>query len=196
MGYCWVGGGPSDGHPTVVPPIGPQFYSKRADPDGAVRKISTAAGARHGATGRWPGAYQGHPSSSSAMHRTLFLTLSLIWVGVITAQQDSLLLAHEQHAIGEASIEDGTGAVIDYEPLNGALGGDSIRYCNGYACIGWVEDRYPSGALKHRGYYNDGQLIIYKNYHPDGASSASSRRSTTCAPSCAPTTAMGSCARR
>lgn len=55
-----------------------------------------------------------------------------------------------------------------YAPLNVALGGDSVRMINGSACAGWVEDRYPDGVLKHRGYYGDGRLITYRNYHPNG----------------------------
>ncbi len=92
----------------------------------------------------------------------------LLRCAMASGQADTLLLAHDEHAVGTQWLEDRTAAVNGYEPLNGALGGDSVRLCNGYACVGWVEDRYPDGVLKHRGYYNDGQLIIYKNYHPDG----------------------------
>ena len=55
-----------------------------------------------------------------------------------------------------------------YAPLNAALGGDSVRYCKGITCAGWVEDRYPDGVLKHRGYYGEGRLLVYSNYHPNG----------------------------
>ncbi len=55
-----------------------------------------------------------------------------------------------------------------YAPLNAALGGDSVRMANGSACTGWVEDRYPNGGLRHRGYYGEGRIITYRNYHPNG----------------------------
>lgn len=56
-----------------------------------------------------------------------------------------------------------------YAPLNAALGGDSVRYAKGIPCAGRVEDRYPDGTLKHRGYYGEGRLLVYSNYHPNGA---------------------------
>ena len=55
-----------------------------------------------------------------------------------------------------------------YAPLNAALGGDSVRMVNGSSCTGWVEDRYPDGVLKHRGYYGDGRIITYRNFPPNG----------------------------
>ena len=78
------------------------------------------------------------------------------------------MLPVDDHPISEEVMDDGYLAVNDYEGLNGQLGGDSVRNCNGYACIGWVEDHYADGTLKHRGYYDGGQLLLYKNYHPDG----------------------------
>ena len=86
----------------------------------------------------------------------------------VDAQVDSLLLIADDMVVGEDSMYDNTAAIEDYEPLNAALGGDSVRLCNGYGCIGWVEDHYPDGTLKHRGYYKDGQLLVYRNYHPTG----------------------------
>jgi hypothetical protein len=57
-----------------------------------------------------------------------------------------------------------------YERLNLQTGGDSVRIDKkGYACQGWVEDKYTDGTLMHKGYYEDGQLKIYKNYFPNGA---------------------------
>jgi antitoxin component YwqK of YwqJK toxin-antitoxin module len=56
-----------------------------------------------------------------------------------------------------------------YEKLNFAIGGDSVRNDKkGYACQGWIEDFYISGPLIHKGYYEDGQLKIYKNFYENG----------------------------
>ncbi|MBI2966728.1 MAG: hypothetical protein HYY40_02810 [Bacteroidetes bacterium] len=67
-----------------------------------------------------------------------------------------------------STISDTTGILI-YEPLNYALGGDSIRNDRrGYAARGWIEDFYPSGKLLHRGYYFEGQLKAYKNFYEPG----------------------------
>lgn len=55
-----------------------------------------------------------------------------------------------------------------YAPLNAALGGDSVRMVNGSACTGRVEDHYPNGVLKHSGYYGEGRVITYRNFHPNG----------------------------
>lgn len=56
-----------------------------------------------------------------------------------------------------------------YDRLNFQIGGDSIRNNKkGYACQGWVQDFYESGKLLHKGYYEDGQLKIYKNFYENG----------------------------
>lgn len=56
-----------------------------------------------------------------------------------------------------------------YDAVNPHIGGDSIRNsAKGYACQGWVQDQYLSGRLLHKGYYEDGQLKIYKNYYETG----------------------------
>lgn len=77
-------------------------------------------------------------------------------------------LANDEHYIMGDMGDDPTPDMNVYEGMNKVLGGDSIRMCAGYPCLGWVEDRYADGALKHRGYYDAGQLTIYKNYWPDG----------------------------
>ena len=65
--------------------------------------------------------------------------------------------------------EDSIPAVTQYEKYNKILGGDSVRYCNGYTCKGWVKDFYPNQNLKHRGFYVDGRLeSVYKNYYDNG----------------------------
>ena len=51
----------------------------------------------------------------------------------------------------------------------------------GYACIGWVEDHYADGTLKHRGYYDDGRLIIYRKPLPGRHPGAGVQVLTTCA---------------
>ncbi|NQY67482.1 MAG: hypothetical protein HRT72_07145 [Flavobacteriales bacterium] len=65
----------------------------------------------------------------------------------------------------EQDVLNSNGAIEVYERLNGLVGGDSVRVHNGYACDGWIEDYYTSGELLHKGYYEDGQLKIYKNYY-------------------------------
>lgn len=67
----------------------------------------------------------------------------------------------------EAIVDDVYGIKL-YERLNLSLKGDSMRYCGGYSCSGWIEDKYENGKLLHKGFYRDGQLQVYKNYYPDG----------------------------
>lgn len=56
-----------------------------------------------------------------------------------------------------------------YEKLNFQIGGDSVRNDKrGYACQGWIQDLYESGAVLHKGYYEDGHLKIYKNFYENG----------------------------
>ncbi|MBL7964708.1 MAG: hypothetical protein JNM31_12795 [Flavobacteriales bacterium] len=69
---------------------------------------------------------------------------------------------------GLADFEAARGGLDAYEHLNQITGGDSVRLCGAHPCIGWVEDRYQGGTLKHRGYYDAGQLTVYRNYHPNG----------------------------
>lgn len=83
-------------------------------------------------------------------------------------QDDGGLLAADDFVIDTALLEDPTATIAGYEHYSALLGGDSVRHCNGFPCIGWVEDHHPAGALKHRGYYDAGRLVLYKNYHADG----------------------------
>ncbi len=56
-----------------------------------------------------------------------------------------------------------------YEKLNFMVNGDSVRNDRkGYACQGWIQDTYLSGAIIHKGYYEDGHLKIYKNFFENG----------------------------
>lgn len=85
------------------------------------------------------------------------------------AQVDFDLLAPDDHfVIGDVG-EDPDPGLNAYDAMNKVLGGDSIRLCGGHPCLGWVEDRHADGSLKHRGFYDAGQLTVYKNYHPNGA---------------------------
>lgn len=82
------------------------------------------------------------------------------------AQSDPLP-PDEHYVMGDVG-EDPSPDLNAYEALNKALGGDSTRLCGGHPCIGWVEDHYPGGAVKHRGYYDQGQLMVYRNFHANG----------------------------
>ncbi|QQR86846.1 MAG: hypothetical protein IPJ76_01065 [Flavobacteriales bacterium] len=98
----------------------------------------------------------------------LQLTLGCATVALACAgQPDSLLLADDYQAVAAEFLDDVT-VINDYERLNPVSKGDSVRLCQGYACSGWVEDKHPNGVVKHRGFYQDGQLLVYKNFHPDG----------------------------
>ncbi len=68
-----------------------------------------------------------------------------------------------------AKVVDPVYGITMYEKLNAKIGGDSVRHDRkGYACQEWVQDIYESGKILHRGYYEDGQLKIYKNYYENG----------------------------
>lgn len=86
----------------------------------------------------------------------------------LRAQHDRSLLSHDEHFVIGDMGDDPSPDLHAYEVMNALLGGDSVRLCGGHPCVGWVEDQYPGGGLKHRGYYDRGQLTIYKNYHPSG----------------------------
>lgn len=80
----------------------------------------------------------------------------------------SLMLLHRVNA-QEATVSDTTASITAYEKYNVMLGGDSIRYCDGLPCNGWVRDYHKNGELKHRGFYVDGQLAsVYRNYYSNG----------------------------
>ena len=101
--------------------------------------------------------------------RPLFLLVLPLIAMALHGQVDPALLAREEGGMSAAVVEDEEPALTDYDALVPALGGDSVRISNGFPCIGWVEDRWPAGGLKHRGYYNDGRLVVFKNYHQNGA---------------------------
>ncbi len=68
-----------------------------------------------------------------------------------------------------AKVVDPVYGIRMYEKLNPKTGGDSVRNDRkGYACQEWVQDVYESGKVLHKGYYEDGQLKIYKNFFENG----------------------------
>jgi len=98
-----------------------------------------------------------------------YLTLALIATTFFAFSQEELaVMDPDPHYVKPESLIDPVYGIVVYEKLNSQLGGDSTRHCKGYACTGWVEDRYENGDLMHKGYYSDGQLVMYKNYYPNG----------------------------
>jgi len=104
----------------------------------------------------------------SKPNNQLFLA-AMILVSSLTYSQDYIKkqLPTEVKYNPSAVIDSAYGITM-YKMLNFRLGGDSVRYCSGYSCEGWIEDHYVDGSLLHRGYYIEGQLKIYKNYFPNG----------------------------
>jgi len=98
----------------------------------------------------------------------LLVCVLLMFAGHSFAQDDVALLRQDEYTMPEVDGEDTDPELNRYDLFNTLLGGDSLRTCNGFPCSGWVEDRYPDGSLKHRGMYADGQLVVYRNYHPNG----------------------------
>lgn len=100
--------------------------------------------------------------------QALFPWWGLLCCFTAVAQPDTLLLAADEHYIMGDAGTDPSPELERYNRFNPAVGGDSTRRCDGLPCTGWIEDRYPHGQLKHRGYYDNGQLVLYRNYHPNG----------------------------
>ena len=101
--------------------------------------------------------------------RAVVLACSGLATWACVAQHDTLLLAQDEHYVMGDAGEDPSPDLNAYEAFNSPLGGDSVRTCGEHPCIGWVEDLYPNGGLKHRGYYDGGKLTVYKNFHPNGS---------------------------
>lgn len=85
----------------------------------------------------------------------------------------SIAWAQEEETIPMSEVTDAGTQYADgiqvYDRFNERIGGDSLRYCNGRLCDGWVEDYHSNGKLKHRGYYAQGRLIsVYFNYYESG----------------------------
>jgi antitoxin component YwqK of YwqJK toxin-antitoxin module len=99
--------------------------------------------------------------------RTLTTAILFSIAGQIAIAQDSLMLASAHRSADDVLAEQDH--LLDrYDALNSVIGGDSIRHCGAQPCSGWIEDTYQDGTLKHKGYYEGGRLMIYKNFHPNG----------------------------
>lgn len=104
------------------------------------------------------------------MERTLNAVALVLALPLAAGAQDDLaLMAADAFTIDPEQLEDPAAVIADYEVFNPVTGGDSVRLCNGHPCIGWVEDLHANGAVKHKGYYVDGRLTLYKNQRPDGS---------------------------
>jgi len=115
----------------------------------------------------------GNPSGAfrvdGAMKHAILLVLMLCCAGYRSwAQPDLTMLVSEELALGVVVDEDPFPELSRYDRLNPQVGGDSLRLCPGGPCSGWVEDRYADGALRHRGMYDEGRLVVYRNLFPDG----------------------------
>jgi antitoxin component YwqK of YwqJK toxin-antitoxin module len=100
------------------------------------------------------------------MRRILFM--SVLLAGLSAFGQSKFDEQLPDKPVYTPEIVDSVYGITLYEPLNMAMGGDSVRMVNGYAAQNWIEDYYEDGTLLHKGYYIDGQLKVYKNYYPDG----------------------------
>lgn len=100
--------------------------------------------------------------------RALILGGGLLSIGACAAQ-DTLLLAFDEHYLLGDPGDDPSPELGAYETFNAATGGDSLRLCGAFPCNGWVQDHYQSGQLMHRGYYTEGRLVSYRNFHMNGA---------------------------
>lgn len=99
---------------------------------------------------------------------SIILFCAVLFSAGSSAQPGLAVLAEDEHYTMGDTGEDPSPVLNAYESMNKALGGDSVRTCGGHPCLGWVEDKYSDGTLKHRGYYADGSLTLYRNYHPNG----------------------------
>lgn len=94
------------------------------------------------------------------MKKFLFILLILNSAYLFGQQQQP-----QEKRYTQAEVTDSVYGINKYERLNAVLGGDSIRYdVKGFSALGWYKDYYVNGKLLHKGFYNDGQLKIYKNY--------------------------------
>ena len=100
----------------------------------------------------------------------LYVILTSFCLPVNFAQVSSQLNKQiKKPQVYDQSVIDDVYGITLYEALNPMLGGDSTRMCDGYACNGWVTDKYKNGNIIHKGYYVDGQLKVYKNFYPNGS---------------------------
>jgi antitoxin component YwqK of YwqJK toxin-antitoxin module len=101
------------------------------------------------------------------MKKTILLSIFILFIQFSFAQ--GFGSAPPPNKYKAAKVVDPVYGITMYEKLNPKTGGDSVRNDRkGYACQEWVQDVYESGKVLHRGYYEDGQLKIYKNYYENG----------------------------
>jgi len=81
----------------------------------------------------------------------------------ISFSQPDLNKANQRY---DESVVDKSEGITIYEKYNFYLGDEKEeRSFAGIPCQAWVEDKYISGQLLHRGYYVDGRLKMYKNFY-------------------------------
>lgn len=101
--------------------------------------------------------------------KRLIIILLIITSGVHSSFAQFFGQIPEQKKYNAAKVVDPEYGIAMYENLTFATGGDSVRNDKkGYACQGWIEDIYESGAILHKGYYEDGILKTYKNFYENG----------------------------
>lgn len=96
------------------------------------------------------------------------LLILLLAVALGAKAQNDELLAGELRELPAMDAADAPTFTEAYDAFNATLGGDSVRMNGAQPCEGWVEDRWPDGRLKHRGYYQAGRLLLYKDHYTDG----------------------------
>lgn len=95
---------------------------------------------------------------------SLFL-LALSFPNLIIAQDNDVDF-EEFDSLDTDTIDTSISEYNKYTPL---LGGEEFRFKDGLKINGMVKDYYSDSTLKHKGYYQDGQLVsTYKNYYPNG----------------------------
>lgn len=103
------------------------------------------------------------------MHSRLLLFFSFLFVLVKDGRAQFFGQIPEPTKYKAADVIDPEYGITMYDKLNFEIGGDSVRNDKkGYACQGWVQDVYESGAILHKGYYEDGHVKAYKNFYENG----------------------------
>jgi antitoxin component YwqK of YwqJK toxin-antitoxin module len=93
------------------------------------------------------------------------LLIALFMHNPAFAQYDELDI-EETDTITDDSLNLSIDEYTKYTPL---LGGKEVRMKDGLKINGMIKDYYPDSTLKHKGYYQNGQLVsTYKNYFPNG----------------------------
>lgn len=91
--------------------------------------------------------------------------------GALNIQKYFLLLLYIQGLFVHAQQTTLTSDIYvnaTYSLLAEFLGADTLRFQNNNLAQGWIEDYYSSGELKHKGFYKNGKLLLYKNYFING----------------------------